>query len=84
METAECSKALLLSEAMLDPLQTSSPVPAVMTPHCEGEEGEWRTSPWELMQLVVRLLFGVNGPANIEITPLREPSQSDQGSEFSQ
>ena len=50
---------------MLDPLQTSSPGPAVMSPHWDGEEGEWRTSPWELMQLVVRLLLGVRGPANI-------------------
>ena len=47
METAECSKALLLREAMLDPRQTSSPSPAwdVSGPpplilHCEGEDGE--------------------------------------------
>ena len=72
METAECSKALLLREAMLDPLQTSSPGPAVMTPHCEGEEGERRASPGEppppileLMQFPLMLLFGVNGPKQI-------------------
>ena len=63
METAECSKAaaLRLREAMLEPLQTSSPGP-VMRPHCEGEDGEWRPSPGELMQLLLRLLLGVSGP----------------------
>ena len=72
METAECSKALLLREAMLEPRQTSSPGPPVITPHCEGEEGERRASPGEpsepppprleLMQLLLMLLFGVSGP----------------------
>ena len=47
METAECSKALLRREAMLDPLQTSSPSPACVVSgppplilHWEGEDGE--------------------------------------------
>ena len=75
METAECSKALLLREAMLEPRQTSSPGPPVMRPHWEGEEGERSASPGEppepppppprleLMQLLLlMLLLGVNGP----------------------
>ena len=47
METAECSKALLRRDAMLDPLQTSSPSPACVVSgppplilHWEGEDGE--------------------------------------------
>ena len=47
METAECSKALLRSEAMLEPRQTSSPSPACVVSgppplilHWEGEDGE--------------------------------------------
>ena len=47
METAECSKALLRREAILEPRQTSSPSPAwvVSGPpplilHWEGEDGE--------------------------------------------
>ena len=38
MDIPECSKALLLSEAMLDPLHTSSELsPAPVMLHCEGE-----------------------------------------------
>ena len=87
METAECSKALLLREAMLEPRQTSSPGPPVMTPHCEGEEGERRASPGEppppmleLMQLLLlMLLFGVNGPKQSDCKNISKTKTNFQG-----
>ena len=76
METAECSKALLRSEAMLEPRQTSSPSPAwvVSGPpplilHWEGEDGE--------RPLLLLLLF--DSPGEVEATGRQEEGLPGRG-----
>ena len=71
METAECSKALLRREAILEPRQTSSPSPACVVSgppplilHWEGEDGE--------RPLLLLLLLLFDSPGEAEATGRQE------------
>ena len=64
IDTAECSNALLLRDAMLDPLHTSSPCPPI--PHWEGDGGDMvlpSTEELELAQVDPRLVVVFSDPA---------------------
>ena len=66
IDTAECSNALLRSDAMLDPLQTSSPVPPPI-PHWEGEGGDMvgpSAGELELAHVDPRLVAVFKDPEN--------------------
>ena len=75
MEIPECSKALLLRLAILDPLHTSdSACPEDgPIPHCDGDDGDTIPESTEeldtftLPQLLPRLLLVVRGPECVSI-----------------